>query len=64
MNAEVFNTIKNEYSTPAFVFDEDELLSRAGSIRQILGGISFCYSIKANPFLIPAADAAVDYFEV
>ncbi|MCR5589908.1 MAG: diaminopimelate decarboxylase [Lachnospiraceae bacterium] len=64
MNAEVFNTIKNEYSTPAFVFDEDELLSRAGSIRQILGGISFCYSIKANPFLIPAADVAVDYFEV
>ena len=64
MNDSILMQIADEYHTPAFVFDEDALLSRAGQIRKILGGISFCYSIKANPFLIPALIPAVDYFEV
>ena len=56
--------ISEDQSTPCFVFDENELIRRAQEIRKILGDISFCYSIKANPFLIPALIPVVDYFEV
>lgn len=57
--------ISDEYMTPAFVFDEDQLSSRVKKIRDILGkDISLCYSIKANPFLIPALVNIVDHFEV
>ena len=52
------------FGTPAFIFDEDELVSRVNSIRGILGDISLCYSIKANPFLIPAIMPHVDFLEV
>lgn len=65
MKADIFwKQILDEYSTPSFVFDENELTERAGKIREILGDISFCYSIKANPFLINALLPLVDYFEV
>lgn len=59
-----FLQIIDKYSTPSFVFDENELTERAGKIRAILGDIYFCYSIKANPFLINALLPIVDYFEV
>lgn len=59
-----FKKIIDTFYTPSYVFDEDELVERAGAIRQMLDGISFCYSIKANPFLIPALMPVVDYFEV
>ena len=51
-------------NTPAFVFDETELTERVESIRKILGDIRLCYSIKANPFLIPSILPLVDYLEV
>lgn len=54
--------------TPAFIFDEAELTSRAEAIRSLLtreeGRIGFCYSIKANPFLIKTLMPLVDHFEV
>lgn len=56
--------ILSNYSTPAFVFDENEVIRRSEMIRDILGEISLCYSIKANPFLIPALLPEVDYLEV
>ena len=56
--------IIREYGTPTFVFDEDELVERVKAIKGILGDISLCYSIKANPFLIPALIPEVDRFEV
>lgn len=59
-----FMRIIEEFPTPVFVFDEDELAGRVAKIRDILGDISFCYSIKANPFLIPTLIPHVDYFEV
>ncbi|MCR5686431.1 MAG: alanine racemase [Lachnospiraceae bacterium] len=64
MNNTDFIHIAKEYGTPAFVFDEDELLSRALAIKELLGTASFCYSIKANPFLIPALSGVVGHFEV
>lgn len=56
--------ISDEHLTPCFVFDENDLIERALKIRKILGNISFCYSVKANPFLIPSLIPIVDYFEV
>ena len=56
--------IVSEYGTPTYVFDEDELDARTEKIRDILKPGSLCYSIKANPFLIPALIPVVRYFEV
>ena len=53
-----------EYGTPTFLFDEDELVERVRAIKGILGDIPLCYSIKANPFLIPALISEVDRVEV
>ncbi|MBO4267333.1 MAG: alanine racemase [Lachnospiraceae bacterium] len=51
-------------NTPAFMFDETVLTDRVTDIRKILGDIRLCYSIKANPFLIPTVLPLVDYLEV
>ena len=62
---EFFGSLINSCKTPAFIFDEDELRSRAFLIRSILGDdISLCYSVKANAFLVPALLDIVDFFEV
>lgn len=67
---EQFYQIAKEYGTPSFLFDCDEVLTRAGQIREILNSghgnqpIGLCYSIKANPFLVPYLVSAVDFFEV
>ena len=57
--------ISDEYGTPSFVFDEKALKERVRGIRDIFGpDISLCYSIKANPFLIPAMLDVTDKLEV
>ncbi len=65
---ETFLKIIEEHPTPLFVFDVDELRERTGNIRDILNSgekeIGLCYSIKANPFLIPYISDLVDKFEV
>ena len=67
---EQFYQIAKEYGTPSFLFDCDEVLTRANQIKEILNSgrdnqsIHLCYSIKANPFLVPYLVSAVDYFEV
>ncbi len=59
-----------KYGTPLYVFDKDEVKGRAEEIRRIMNenltgdGINLCYSIKANPFLIPLLVDTVDRFEV
>ncbi len=60
----IIEQLSNEHSTPCFVFDEQALTERAQAIRGLLGDISLCYSVKANPFLIRALLPFVDYFEV
>ncbi len=64
MTGNTLNQIISEYGTPLYVFDEDELISRVRNIKGIMGNIPLCYSIKANPFLIPALIGEVDRFEV
>ena len=56
--------IIGSYGTPVYVFDENEVISRAEKIRDMLGTALLCYSVKANPFLIPALIPVVRYFEV
>ena len=65
MDTQKIIEISNKYGTPTYVFDEGKLRKRVRAIRQILGdGISLCYSIKANPFLIPAMLEETDALEV
>ncbi len=70
ISTEQLKQIASTCKTPAFLFDAGEVRSRAGKIKQILndgikeGQIGFCYSIKANPFLIPYLTDCVNAFEV
>lgn len=57
--------IAADYGTPTFVFDVDALQARVRAIREIFGAqIELCYSIKANPFLLPAMSAVTARLEV
>lgn len=65
MKPEDLKTISASFGTPAYVFDLDELSARAAAIRNILDPrIGLCYSIKANPFLVPAMDRLIGLLEV
>lgn len=57
--------IGEEFGTPAYIFDMEELLNRTNRIREILGDeIKLCYAIKANPFNVKYLNELVDRFEV
>jgi len=58
-------TAAQQFGTPSFVFDETMLAHRMREIKQIVGeSVHLCYSIKANPFLIPAMSRLVETLEV
>lgn len=57
--------IVSQYGTPAFLFDTVSLKERMYAIKEIVGEkVHLCYSIKANPFLIPAMLECVEKLEV
>lgn len=57
--------IAEEYGTPSFLFDTVALKERMSAIKEIVGEkVHLCYSIKANPFLIPAMLECVEKLEV
>ncbi len=57
--------IAKQFGTPTFVFDETALASRMREAKAIVGSsVHLCYSIKANPFLIPAMSSCVELLEV
>lgn len=62
------NELKNigtQIGTPTYVFDTDELCERVDKIESILGcGVTVCYAMKANPFLVRVLDKKLDKFEV
>ena len=61
---EFFRTLA-EQAAPCYVFDEDALTERMRACREIVGPtVELCYSIKANPFLIPAMLRCVPTLEV
>lgn len=51
--------------TPMYLFDMDELRSRAVKVRNALpANTELCYAIKANPFLMEGLQTTVQRFEV
>jgi len=57
--------IAEQFGTPSFVFDVDELYRRVDKMEEILGcGVTLCYAMKANPFLVKPLDKKLDKFEV
>ena len=51
--------------TPSYIFDTDVLCERIDKMQEILGcGVTVCYAMKANPFLIGTLDKKLDKFEV
>jgi diaminopimelate decarboxylase len=57
--------IAEEYGTPCYVFDLESLKERVAAMRKIADGkYHLCYSIKANPFLIPVMAELCDALEV
>ena len=65
MDNQALSAIAARYGTPCFVFDEEALAQRMREIRQIAGdSVHLCYSIKANPFLLPAMRRLTELLEV
>ena len=65
MDKQKLAAIAGEFGTPSFVFDESALAKRMREIKRIVGeSVHLCYSIKANPFLIPAMQDLVELLEV
>ena len=57
--------ISEEFGTPSFIFDLEVLKNRVTKMREITEGkYHLCYSIKANPFLIPTMTELVGNLEV
>jgi len=65
LSAGALAQIAAQYGTPTYVFDTQALQERVRAVRSLFGdNISLCYSIKANPFLIPAMMEVTDHLEV
>ena len=65
MTEKDLNKVAGEYGTPAFLFDTVALKERMKAIKDIVGEkVHLCYSIKANPFLIPTMLECVEKLEV
>lgn len=65
MTDEELFSISESYGTPTFVFDTQKLSQRMRAISNITGpAVNLCYSIKANPFLIPAMLPLIEKLEV
>lgn len=65
VSQDILITIANQYGTPSYIFDIDELTRRMDIIRSILGkDIHLCYAMKANPFLVDAMKPLVAKYEV
>ena len=65
MDKELLRSLAETYGTPFYVFDEDSVRSRMRECLAIAGpDVHLCYSIKANPFLIPAMTDVVNTLEV
>lgn len=65
MDNQQLTAIAQKFGTPSFVFDTAALARRMREIKAVVGdSVHLCYSIKANPFLIPAMQALTETLEV
>lgn len=56
IDAKRLMSLEGMYGTPAYVFDLEAFRQRVHDVRAVLGGgVGLCFSVKANPFLVPAA---------
>jgi len=65
MKSDILKKIAEEFKTPAYVFNLDELTEKINQISKCLGNSAeICYAMKANPFLIKHLDELINKFEV
>ncbi len=65
MDIQEYRNIESKFGTPCYVFDLEKLRNRVRAMRELTEGkYSLCYSIKANPFLIPTLCEELDHLEV
>ena len=65
MKSDILKKIAEEFKTPEYVFNLDELTEKINQISKCLGdSAEICYAMKANPFLIKHLDGLVNKFEV
>ncbi len=65
MTDEMLASFAGTYGTPAYIFDVAAMKERVLLIRKLWGkDVRLCYSVKANPFVIPAMLEVVDMLEV
>ena len=65
LSTEKIVEIAGQYGTPLYILDKEHLTDRIGSIKNILGdGITLCYAMKANPFLVDAFKSLDTKYEV
>ena len=62
---EAIKEIAAQIATPSYVFDIDEFHHRVALVKEAFGEkTGICFSIKANPFLLPYLPASFDKIEV
>ena len=57
LSTEKIIEIADQHSTPLYILDKEALENRINEIKDILGeGVTLCYAMKANPFLVRGID--------
>lgn len=64
MDAAILQRLSAEYGTPLYVFDADAFAARTACVQQALSGVTLCYSMKANPFLLATLPDSFRWVEV
>lgn len=65
MNTKAITRINKEYGTPFYLFDINKLNEWCDELQSVFpSGITLCYAIKANPFLLKYFDRKLNHFEV
>lgn len=65
LSIEKIKQLAEEYGTPLYIFDKDELQERVRCMQQILkDDVVICYAMKANPFLVDAMRKLSAKYEV
>lgn len=59
-----FESLANNYGTPLYVFDCDQIKKRAAYFKQVFPKMELCYAIKANSFVIKEIIDDIERVEV
>ena len=65
LNSAQAQQLADQFGTPLYVFDLQELYARVNLLRQAYPErVELCYAMKANPFLVPSLEGTAGCFEV